>query len=500
MTDVPETTPTESTEQIEPAGPPAPAEAAETAVTAAGEPATAEPAEVPSSAPRPTPAVPSPAALASRMAAKPAPPTVAPVVHAHSDSARFGRVSEDGTVYVIDGEDEREVGSYPGATAEDALQYFARKFDELSGNADLLAARVDKPEVPSKDVAEALKHLTSEVGDAKVVGDLHGLRERLSALEAKVAAKREAESVARAEARAAASTEREAIVSQAEHIAAQPEGSTQWKRSSEQMRGLLDQWKEHQRSSARLDKTTENALWQRFSAARNSFDKARRSHFAHLDETRSEAKSAKERLVSEAEALSTSKDWAPTARAFKNLMDQWRQAGRAARGDDDSLWERFKAAQDAFFSAKDEVSAAEDEAFRANLTVKEALMAEAEALLPVKDLEGAKSALRVLQDKWDKAGKVPRADVERTEKAMRRVESAVREAEERKWKASNPEVAARASSMVTQLENSIAGLREDKSKAEVKGNAAKAADLQSKIEAQEQWLAQAKAGLDEFGS
>ena len=76
----------------------------------------------------------------------------------------------------------------------------------------------------------------------------------------------------------------------------------------------------------------------------------------------------------------------------------------------------------------------------------------------------------------------------------------VREAEERKWKASNPEVAARASSMVTQLENSIAGLREDKSKAEVKGNAAKAADLQSKIEAQEQWLAQAKAGLDEFGS
>jgi hypothetical protein len=315
-----------------------------------------------------------------------------------------------------------------------------------------------------------------------------------------VAAKREAESVARAEARVAASTEREAIVSQAEHIAAQPEGSTQWKRSSEQMRGLLDQWKEHQRSSARLDKTTENALWQRFSAARNSFDKARRSHFAHLDETRSEAKSAKERLVSEAEALSTSKDWAPTARAFKNLMDQWRQAGRAARGDDDSLWERFKAAQDAFFSAKDEVSAAEDEAFRANLTVKEALMAEAEALLPVKDLEGAKSALRVLQDKWDKAGKVPRADVERTEKAMRRVESAVREAEERKWKASNPEVAARASSMVTQLENSIAGLREDKSKAEVKGNAAKAADLQSKIEAQEQWLAQAKAGLDEFGS
>lgn len=448
----------------------------------------------------PRPSIPSPAALASRMAARPTPPVTAPVVHAPSDSARYGRVAEDGTVFVTDGEEEREVGSYPGATADDALQYFARKYDELSGSVDLLAARVAKPEVASKDVAEALKHLTDEVGEAKVVGDLPALRERLAAMESEVAAKREKESAARAEARARASAEREAIVAEAETIAAQPEASTQWKRSSEQMRALLDQWKEHQRTSARLDKTTENSLWQRFSAARNSFDKARRSHFAQLDETRTEARSTKEKLVAEAETLSKSTDWTPTARAFKNLMDQWRSAGRAARGDDDKLWERFKSAQDAFFAAKDEVSAAEDESFRANLVVKETILVEAEALLPVRDLDAAKAGLRSLQDRWDKAGKVPRADLERTEKAMRRVESAVREAEERKWKASNPEVAARASSMVRQLENSISALRDDLAKAQSKGNAGKEADLQGKIEAQEQWLAQAKAGLDEFGS
>ena len=164
----------------------------------------------------------------------------------------------------------------------------------------------------------------------------------------------------------------------------------------------------------------------------------RRTRRAHAD-----AKGAKERLVAEAETLATSTDWAATAGAFKRLMDEWRRAGRASRSDDDKLWARFKAAQDSFFAAKDEVVAAEEEQYRGNLTVKEALLVEAEAILPVTDLEKAKGQLRVIQDKWDAAGKVPRSDMERVEKAMRRVEQTVRDAEDRRWKSSNPEVAAR---------------------------------------------------------
>ena len=66
-------------------------------------------------------------------------------------------------------------------------------------------------------------------------------------------------------------------------------------------------------------------------------------------------------IVVEAEALSTSKDWGPTAGAFKRLMQDWKRAGRASRADDDALWKRFKAAQDAFFNAKDEVVAAAED-------------------------------------------------------------------------------------------------------------------------------------------
>ena len=353
--------------------------------------------------PTPRPTIPSPAALAARMQQR---PVAAPAVVAHSESARFGRVDEEGRVFVTVGDEEREVGSYPGATPDEALQYFARKYDELAASADLLAARLANPDVSAKEVADGLATLKDHVGSTGVVGDVPALLATVERVEAGLEVKRAHEAEQRAAARAEAAEKREAVVAEAERIAAQPPGSTQWKTSGERMRALLDEWKAQQRSGAKLDKTTETALWQRFSHARNSFDKARRAWFADLEVSRADARTAKEALVAEAEELATSTDWAPTARAFKQLMDRWRAAGRASRAEDDALWERFRSAQDAFFQAKDRVAAAEDEEFRSNLTVKEELLTEAEALLPVTDVEAAKSALRGIQDRWERAGKV----------------------------------------------------------------------------------------------
>ena len=119
-------------------------------------------------------------------------------------------------------------------------------------------------------------------------------------------------------------------------------------------------------------------------------------------------------------------------------MDRWRAAGRASRAEDDALWERFRTAQDAFFAAKDEISAAEEEEFRANLAVKEELLTEAEALLPVTDVERRQGGPARHPGPVGAAGKVPRADLERVEKRMRRVEPAVREADEQRWKRPTP--------------------------------------------------------------
>jgi hypothetical protein len=408
-------------------------------------------------------------------------------------------VAEDGTVFVRTPDGEREVGAYPGATPEEALHYFARKYDELYASADLLHQRVTTTDLSSKDATEALAKLRQHCAEAHVVGDLAALDAKLAEIDSATSARKQTETAERHAARAAATAERERIVSEAEAIAAQPESKVQWKTSGARMRALLDEWKQHQRGGVRLERDVEASLWQRFSSARNSFDKARRVHFAQLEGSQAEAKAAKQALVAEAEALATSTDWGPSAGAFKRLMDRWRQAGRASRADDDALWERFKAAQDSFFAAKDAVSAQEDEEFRANLAVKEELLAQAQAILPVTDLEAAKAALRTIQDKWDAAGKVPRGDVERVEKAMRRIEQAVRDADDQRWHQTNPEVAARAQSMVDQLEASVAALRVDVDKARAGGNERRLKDAEAKLAAQEQWLAQARGNLDEFG-
>ena len=64
-------------------------------------------------------------------------------------------------------------------------------------------------------------------------------------------------------------------------------------------------------------------------------------------------------------------------------MRQWKAAGPAPRDVDEKLWQRFRGAQDTFFGARDAAQAEQDKEFAANAEVKEALLVEAEALVPV---------------------------------------------------------------------------------------------------------------------
>lgn len=448
--------------------------------------------------PTPRPGVPTPAATKPHPPAADA-PSATPAEPA-SNSTSFGRVADDGTVFVRTPDGEKEVGSYPEATHEEALAYFARKYDELAASANLLLQRVVQTDLSTQDGQASLKTLRQQVAEANVVGDLPALDNTVEQIATALSAKAEVESQARAEAKKEAAGQREALVAEAEKIAGQPVEKVQWKQSTSRMRELLDEWKALQRSQVRLDKETENALWARFSAARNGFDKTRRSHFAKLDEEHASAKAAKQKLVAEAERLSTSTEWGPTASAFKRLMSDWKRAGRASRSDDDALWAKFKAAQDAFFNAKDEVVAAENVEFEANLKVKEELLTQAQALVPIKDLEKAKKDLHAIQDKWDAAGKVPRKDIERMERGMRKVEQTIREAENKQWKKTDPELAARAGSFAQQLQRAVSDLQDEITAAEAKGDDKKAAKLREELKTKQTWLDQAMGGLKEFGN
>jgi hypothetical protein len=410
----------------------------------------------------------------------------------------FGRVAEDGTVYVRTADGERAVGSYPGASPEEALAYFARKYDDIRAQISLFAQRLNGTDMSPRDIDAGLKRLREAVAEPNAVGDLAALSTRVDALEARAAEKRAEASQARAAVRAEQLSARAALVEEAERIAGTPPERIQWRTDGQRMKELFEAWKAQQKDGPRLDRGPEEELWHRFSHARTTFDRHRRQHFAQLETSQAEVKLAKQALVKEAEALSGSRDWGPTSAAYKRLMDRWKAAGRASRKDDDALWARFRTAQDAFFTARNAVQSAEEEEFRANLATKEALLVEAEALLPVTDLAAAKESLRGIQERWEAAGKVPRADLERVEKRIRRVEQVVRDAEQERWKRTNPEGRARAQSAVDQLEETLAGLRERLAAAQARGDAKAAGDAQAAIEARSAWLEQARAALEEF--
>lgn len=455
------------------------------------------PRPTPRPGPRPTPAsvrptprpAGRPAAAATAPAAAPAP--VAPVDPAEAArAAEFGRVDDAGTVFVRDGETEREVGQFPGATPDEALALYVRRFLDLQAKVVLFEARLSATDLSVKELDQTLAKLTEELATPAAVGDLVGLRERLDALRTVAAERRAAAEAERAAAREAAAAARTTLVEQAEKIAETDPSRIQWRPAGEQLRALLDRWKEAQRSGPRLDRATEEALWKRFSHARTTFDRERRHFFAELESRNAAAKDAKEALVAEAERLSASTEWGPTAGAFRDLMTQWKAAGRASRPVDDALWARFRAAQDAFFAARDAANQATDTEYQANLVVKEALLAEAEALLPVRNLGAAKSALRSVQERWEAAGKVPRGDVQRVEGRLRAVEQAVREADDAQWRRTNPETRARAEGAAAQLEQAIAGLEADLARARAKGDARAVAEAQAALDARRAWLEQ----------
>lgn len=464
-------------------------------------PAVPTPRPTPASArpgprPRPIPHPPTAAAAAAPTPAAapvPAPDDSAEAAHA----ATFGSVDADGTVSVREAAGERVVGQFPGASSEEALALYVRRFLDLQAKVTLFEARLQATDLSVKEIDQTLTRLTEELKEPAAVGDLDALRERLESLRSVAAERRAAAEAERQAARQVALEARTAIVEQAEKIAATDPARIQWRPAGEQLRTLLEEWKTAQRSGPRLDRPTEESLWKRFSHARTTFDRERRHFFAELEARNAGAKAAKEELVAEAERLQDSSDWGPTAGAFRDLMTRWKAAGRASRADDDALWARFRAAQDAFFAARDAHSAATDTEFRANLEVKEALLTEAEALLPVRDLNAAKQAIRSIQDRWEAAGKVPRADIQRVEGRLRAVESAIRDAEQAQWRRTNPETRARAEGAAAQLEQAIAGLEADLEHAKSAGDARRIADAQAALDARRSWLEQVQRAAED---
>lgn len=414
--------------------------------------------------------------------------TVAP--HIAPPSA-FGHVADDGSVFLrLPDGNEHLVGTWATGNPEQAMEFFTRKYQDLVTEIDLAAKRLADDRATPAQALATVARVRQSVLEPAFVGDLAALVARIGQLEVLINVKKAALADAKQEEKAKALAEREALVEEAEKLA----DSEAWKVTNERFKAMVEEWK----TIARVDRGVENELWKRLSAARTSFDKRRRVHYAELEASRDEAKSAKEQLVKEAEKLSSSKDWVATTRKYRELLDKWKKAGRAGKADD-ALWEKFRAAQDSFFAARNEQYAARNEEEAKALAVKEELIVEAEKLLPVKDPRSAKRALRIIQEKWDKAGRVPRGDLKRVEAKLKAVEDAVRSADSDKQKSANPELRGRAADTVSGFQESVNKLQKQLDKAKESGDAKAIEKAQSAYDSAKMLLDAAARGLSKLG-
>jgi hypothetical protein len=399
----------------------------------------------------------------------------------------WGRVDDDGTVSVREATGWRVVGQFPDGSPAEALAYFERKFADLASEVTLLEVRHRRGGASASDLRSTARTIRGKLENAAAVGDLASLEARITTLLAALEAASESEAAAAREAVDQAVKARTELVEKAEALAARDPRSVQWKQATAELNSLFDQWQSQQQNGPRLPKAAAQQLWKRFRDARATVDKHRRAFYAELDETHKVVRDRKTRLVEKAESLSSrGEDAIP---AYRELLDQWKSAGRAGKKVDDALWARFKAAGDALYSARTEREAADAEASREKIEAKRALLEEAKSVADERDIAKARSLLTNIQRRWDEVGRIFPRDAERTlDDDLRKIEQALRTREETDWKNNDPETKARANDMTRQLMDSIQKLEDELEVAKKSGDARAIAKASEALEARRSWL------------
>jgi hypothetical protein len=408
-------------------------------------------------------------------------------------SNQYGRVDIENNVFVTDGGVERKVGQYPGVTEAEALAYFERKFSELESNVRILEQRL-KNNADASSIASAAQKLAKDLVEPAAVGNLQDLRARVAAVTPNIEKLKAEKSEANQLAVANALKARNEIAQKAAALAEKDPKKTQWKIASKEMTELFESWQAAQKSGAKVPRKEADAIWKIFSQARTKFEANKRAFFAELTVVTKNARAKKSELAAKAEALVAK--GSDAASDYRKLLDEWKLSGRSQGKQDDSLWDRFKAAGDAIYALRKETIAKEQVEYSANYEAKIAIVAEAEKIDPSKDLAEAKKQLLAIQQRFEKAGKVPKEKIREIDDRMRTVEKKVKEFEQEQWRKSDPAAIERTNGVLSQLEQSIATIESDLAKAASANDAKKTKELTDALEARKSWLEVVKQGAN----
>jgi len=398
-------------------------------------------------------------------------------------SSEWGRIDDDGTVYLRTADGERVIGSWHAGSPDDGIEFYVRRYMDLAAEVTLLEGRAKSDASDPSAVGDAARKLREVVPSAAAMGDLDSLLTRLDGVQTVIDGRLAAKKAERVAAAQASADQKRALVAEAEKLSS----SSSWKATGERYRAIVEEWK----AIRGVDRKIDSGLWEQFSRARRQFDARRRAHFSEVEQQRGVAGELKAKLASEAEKLAGSTEWTPTARRFRDLMTEWKAAGRASRDVEEELWKRFKTAQDAFFTKRSEVFAERDSELNTNLEAKKALIAEAQSLDAGSDPDGARKRLRTIHDRWEKIGHVPRDAKDKLEDQLAEIERKIRDAT-----AAGQKFTVTESPLVIRLRESVGKLEARLTRAQAAGDDKLVAETEASLTTQREWLTQAEAATN----
>ncbi len=177
-----------------------------------------------------------------------------------------------------------------------------------------------------------------------------------------------------------------------------------WERKTKEILELQQEW----RKIGRVMKEEAEAVWERFRKASNDFFEKKRAFYETLKKDYDANKQAKVKVCEQAEALQTSNDWDNTAQKLIRLQRQWENIGPAGLyKTDQTLWNRFRAACNAFFDSRKKQFAAQEEERKNNLAKREQIVKKLEELISSISSTEALPTIKAIAKEWDEAGEVP---------------------------------------------------------------------------------------------
>jgi hypothetical protein len=176
-----------------------------------------------------------------------------------------------------------------------------------------------------------------------------------------------------------------------------------------QLQKLHEEWHE----TGPVARDLRETIWTRFKNASSVINKKHQGHFDEIRQLEDENLEAKIALCDKIEAfdykgLNAYKAWDDATQTIMAWQEEWRAIGFAPRKMNHKVFDRYRAACDAFFHAKTEFYKASKNVLNENLEKKKALCAQAEALKESTEWKETTDLLVKLQKEWKAIGPIPK--------------------------------------------------------------------------------------------